>query len=153
MRRLDLVLRVRSYTRDFSNSIFREQDIIDYINESIERFQQIIPQLKGLTPLVVTTDSPDLIPSQHHHLLALFSASRCFAQDQSFYQATTLMNEFEVKLQEFQGKVESGQIVIVDPVTGLPVATDNVIDYVDMKPYWEEGVVTDLDLGVLTLPS
>ena len=35
MNRLDLIRRVRSLTRDFSNAIFRESDIVDYINEGI----------------------------------------------------------------------------------------------------------------------
>ena len=35
MNRLQIIQRVRAITRDFTNSIFREQDIIDFINEEL----------------------------------------------------------------------------------------------------------------------
>jgi len=147
MRRLDLILRVRSYTRDFSNSIFREADIVDYLNEGIDRFKQIVPELKNLTYLLTSTQVPELIPSEYHHLLSLFAASRCFAQDEGHYRATTLMNEFEVKLQEFLSRIESGHIKILDASTGLPIVLDEELDYVKLDSYWGTEIV-DLDDGV-----
>jgi len=148
MDRLNLILRVRSNTRDFSNSIFREVDIIDYLNEGIDRFKQIVPELNGLDYLTSSTSVPSLIPIQYHHLLATYASARCYAQDERHYQATTLMNEFEVKLQELLDKVQSGEVVIIDPDTDLPVVlTDNEIDYVDLSAYWDD-YTDDYDLGV-----
>ena len=46
MNRQQIVARVRSLTRDLSNSIFREVDVVDYINEAIDRVMQIIPQMQ-----------------------------------------------------------------------------------------------------------
>jgi len=149
MKRLDLIARVRANTRDFSNSIFREQDIIDYINEGVMRFKQIIPELNGLSDLLVQSQEPNLIPKEYHHLIALYASSRCFSQDERYYQATTLMNEFEVKLGEFKDKVESGEVVITDPITGVAVTlTDNPIDYVDVSYFDENGDPVELSDGV-----
>lgn len=137
MRRLELIRRVRSLTRDFSNSIFREQDIIDFINEGIFRFKQVIPELKDLTSLLIQEQEPSLIPEEYQHLISVYSASRCFGQDERHYQATTLMNEFEVKLDELKQGIESGDIVIIDPETGEPIGDgDNVHEYVNLKSYW-----------------
>ena len=147
MNRLELIQRVRAHTRDFSNSIFRESDITSFINEGIQRFRQAIPELKGLQRLLANTHEPTLIPEEYHHLLALYTASRCFAQDERHYQATTLMNEFEVKLEEFKSKVEDGSIKIIDPATGNAVVVDNDVDYVNLKPYWIKRD-RDFDLGV-----
>jgi len=142
MKRLEIIRRVRSLTRDFSNSIFREQDIIDFINEGINRFKQVIPEFKGLIPLLVQEQEPTLIPQEYRHLLAVYSTSRCFGQDERHFQATTFMNEFEIKLEELKIAIENGDIIIIDPLTGLPVDTgnDGSIDYVNLKEYWLIGV-------------
>lgn len=131
MRRIDLTKRVRSFTRDFSNSIFREEDIIDFLNEGIERFQQVIPQLEGLQYLDSNDSVPTMIPPRYQHLLAVYATSRCFNQDERHYQASTYMNEFETKLDELKGKVESGEVEIIDPDTGEPVVVDIPPDYVN----------------------
>lgn len=135
MDRLKIIQRVRTLTRDFTNSIFREQDIIDFINEGIGRFTQVIPELKGLKELHSNTAKPTLLPPAYRHLLAIYSASRCFGQDERHYQATTLMNEFEVKLEELKSNIESGAVVIIGE-DGKPVVSDIMVDYVDLKPYW-----------------
>lgn len=147
MNRLQLIQRVRANTRDFQNATFREQDIIDYINEGIDRFMEVIPELSGLTYLLSNTQIPSLIPSPYHYLLATFSTSRCFFQDDRNYQASTLMNEFEVKLEELKNRVEAGEITIINPETGLAVTTDNPIDYVDLSAYFDD-YDDDVDLGV-----
>ena len=139
MKRLQLIQRVRAMTRDFSNSIFREQDIIDFLNESINRFIQVISELGSIPSLLSKDQEVSLIPEAYQHLLAVYSTSRCFGQDERHYQATTLMNEFEVKLEEFKQAIVNGDVTILDPVTGLPIEVGmNSIDYVDMKPYWGE---------------
>jgi hypothetical protein len=146
MKRVEIILRVRGYTRDFSNSIFRETDIVDYINEAISRFKQVIPQLKNMVKLENSEQTPILLPEEYHHLLAIYAASRCFAQDERHYQATTLMNEYEVKLEELKGRIESGEVKIVDS-TNAPVTVDNDVDYVDTTVYFGK-YNNDVDLGV-----
>jgi len=135
MNRLQLIQRVRSMTRDFTNATFREQDIIEWINEGIERFAQVIPELKDLEPLLSNSKKPILIPPRYRHLLAVYATSRCFGQDERHYQSTTYMNEFEVKLDELKMAVESGDIVIKDE-DGNPIIREHNIDYVNLEPYW-----------------
>jgi hypothetical protein len=86
MNRLQLIQRVRSLTRDFSNSIFRETDIVDYINEGIERITQYIPECRDMNTLDLNTDEVQYLPKSYHSILALYSASRCFFQDERFFQ-------------------------------------------------------------------
>src|SRR6185312_11165225 len=130
MNRLDLVLRVRSYTRDFSNVTFREGDITSYLNEGIDRVKQIIPELRGMVKLRKSEDEVVLMPSMYHHLLAIYSTARCFEQDERHYQAGKLMNEFETKLMKLNDDILGGEIVIFDPVTGLEIHRPYVEDYV-----------------------
>ena len=134
MDRLKLVQRVRSLTRDFTESIFREQDIIDYINEAIMRVRQVVPELRDMEKLMSNSHKPDLLPEEYHHLLAVYAVARCFSQDERHYQATTYMNEFEVKLEELQSKIEGGEIVIRDE-DGRIVRSDTETDYVNLRPY------------------
>lgn len=147
MNRLDLIKRVRSLTGDFSNAIFREVDIIDYINEGIHRIRQIIPELSGLKELKDNTQSPDMLPDQYHHLLALYSASRCFGQDEQHYQASNYMNEFETKLNEMKVAIEEGRIKIIDPQTSQPINSTYEPDYV-VDNYFKTTKLTDFDEGV-----
>ena len=147
MNRLDLIRRVRSLTRDFSNAIFRELDIVDYINEGINRIRQVIPELSGLAELTDNTQSPDLLPKQYHHLLALYSASRCFSQDERHYQASNFMNEFETKLDEMKISIEEGRIKIIDPKTNQPIEGTYEPDYVTDN-YFKTKNLTDFDAGV-----
>lgn len=147
MNRLDLIGRVRSLTRDFSNAIFRESDIVDYINEGINRIRQVIPELSGLEELTDNTQSPDLLPKQYHHLLALYSASRCFGQDERHYQASNFMNEFETKLDEMKISIEEGRIKIIDPQTNQPINSTYESDYV-VDNYFKTTKLTDFDEGV-----
>lgn len=143
MKRSDIIARVRALTRDFSNSIFREQDIIDFINEGINRFKQIIPELKSTPKLLFREQEPYPIPEEYHHLLAVYASSRCFSQDERHYQATTLMNEFEVKLEELQSAIQAGNIIITDE-DGNPIeAGNNKIDYVDLEAYWGKRNIED----------
>lgn len=135
MTRSEIIQRVRSITRDFSNSIFREVDIVSFINEGINRFRQYIVELKSLSSLDSNTSIPVMLPDEYHHLLALYCASRCFAQDERHYQSTTLMNEFETKLEELKSAIEAGLIVIKD-ADGSVVEKNYDVEYVNLKPYW-----------------
>ena len=142
MNRTQIVQKVRALTRDFSNSIFREQDIIDFMNEGIDRCKQIIPELRTMTHLLTSQQEIKLLPPQYHHLLAVYSTSRCFGQDERHYQASTHMNEFEVKMDELKTAIANGEIVIVDD-SGNAIEIDVDVDYVDLKPYW--GRVREVD--------
>lgn len=137
MRRLELIRRVRSMTRDFSNSIFREQDIVDFLNEGIDRVVQILPKLKGMEYLLAQEQKVILMPREYQHILAVYATSRCFSQDEGHYQASTLMNEFEVKLDELKLAIENGDIVITDSDGNVIEDGDGTIDYVDLKAYWD----------------
>lgn len=97
--------------------------------------------------LLVKTQEPELIPEEYQHLLAVYSASRCFGQDERHYQASNLMNEFEIKLNEFKLAVENGEITLTDG-DGNAIEITNVVDYVDLEEYWgvgKEGYFTDED--------
>ena len=146
MNRLYLIARVRSLTRDFSNSIFREADIVAFLNEGVERFKQAIPQFRNEVTLDNNNAEPLLIPSYYHHILSVYASSRCFSQDERHYQATTLMNEFEVKLEELKSKIESGEIVIKDPETGEDITTTNTTDYVYDNYFMKKNYDSDDEL-------
>lgn len=119
----------RRHLADKDGAIFTKDDIEAFINEGINRFQSIVYFVNE--PELTTLDqSPALIPAQYHYMLALFSASRCFGQDEREYKATTFMNEFEVKMEELLQKIESGEIVITDPSTGNEVTADYEEDFV-----------------------
>lgn len=145
MNRGDLIRRVRSLTRDFSNSIFREVDVVDYINEGVNRCKQILPELAGMKELTSNDVSPILLPSEYHSLLSVYSASRCFGQDERHYQASTFMNEFELKMDELKSKVEDGTVVITD-ANGETVTSTLENDYV-VDVYFDKTKTTDLDEG------
>lgn len=141
MNRTDLTLRVRSMTRDFSGSVFRDTDVFMYLNEGIDRFKQVIEELKAQTYLNQPNDEPSMIPEQYQSLLALYSTSRCFGQDDRHYQAGTYMNEFETKLQELSAKIESGEVEIIDPVTGEPITSEAKDEYVRDNYFFRRGRV------------
>jgi hypothetical protein len=147
VKRLDMIKRVRSNTRDLSNSIFREDDIVMYLNEAIDRFKQVFSQLKGMTYLQDNDAVPALIPEHMHILVPLYATSRCFAQDERHYQATNYMNEFETKLEEFRMKVELGEEVLTD-ADGNDLGQSYVEDYVVKSNYYFESEESDDDEGV-----
>jgi hypothetical protein len=147
-----LIKRVRSLTRDFSNSIFREEDIIMYLEEGIDRLKQVVGELEGMEYLEDLSDVPALLPSPYHPLLSAYATSRCFGQDERHYQATTFMNEFETKLGELKEAIESGRIVIKDS-EGKEVTGSNPVDYVTVEYYdtrkegeTEEVIIIEKDI-------
>lgn len=135
MNRIELVNKVRTDARDFSNSIFREQDIILYINEAIDRVKQVIKECKPMVHLISPNQSPIILPSEYHSLLATYSTSRCFAQDERYNQASNLMNEFEFKLEELRQDIQSGELILVDP-NNVEIPIDYEPEYVDLESYW-----------------
>ena len=152
MTRDEIVTRVRSMTRDFTNSTFRQDDITNYINEAIDRFKQVIPEMRDLIYLTTGLQKPFSIPDQYQHLLALYCTSRCFAQDERHYQAANLMNEFETKLDELKARIEAGEIVILDD-DGIAIDLgDLVIDYVDDIYFLDNNNTIDDDDGLDDIP-
>lgn len=110
----DLITRVRAYTRDTTGSLFTQDDIHAFCNEGLNRMKQIIPELIGMRSLQLNTDEINILPEQYKHLVAVYSASRCFSQDEQQYQASTYMNEFEAKMDELKRLIANGDIVLRD---------------------------------------
>lgn len=148
MNRNELGARTRSMLRDFTGSVFRASDVDAYINEGIDRFKQVIPEFEKLEYLPDGSAIPIMIPSAYQHLLALYSASRCFGQDDRHYQSSTYMNEFETKLHELKTKIEGGEVVIIDPDTNLPVVMPYIEDYVRDNYFMKRNGLIDVDKGV-----
>lgn len=147
MDRAAMIRRVRAYTRDLSSSIFRQVDITDFIQEGIDRIKGRIPQLKAMTDLTDDTMSPTLLPAEYHHLLPVYASARCFGQDERHYQASTLMNEFEIKLEELLGYISDGTIEIRDP-DGNIVDVSLPAEYVKQAYFDDRGYDGDDDEGV-----
>lgn len=139
----DLISRVRSYTRDTTGSLFTQDDISSFCNEGIERMKQIVLEFKEVPLLKNNSDEVLLIPANYHHLLSVYSASRCFSQDEQQYQASTYMNEFEIKLNELKELIENGKITIVRP-DGTVVDSSLIgkSDYV-VNVYFSKGGVVN----------
>lgn len=156
MNRVELSKRVRSYTRDLNNATFREEDILNYLNEGIERIIQVIPELSDMPYLEKGTDKPLYLPPSYHHLLALYSASRCFYQDERHYQAGNMMNEFEAKLDKLRMSINNGEIKLVDAEGVVKefeydneyVVTNNYYQPIKHKEATPSLFVDDVDEGV-----
>lgn len=137
MNRTQLISMVRSNARDFTNSIFRESDIVLYINEGVDRIKQVIKECKPMVYLTAPTQSPIILPDEYHSLLSTFATARCFAQDESLMRSISFMNEFEQKLSELKQDIQSGDIELVDG-NGDVVESVYEPEYVDLESYWEE---------------
>ena len=107
----DLIDRIRAYTNDSTGSLFTQENIIAFINEGIDRTRRfkVFRDMERLTSL---SDEPIYLPSQYHHLLALYGASRCFSQDEQVYVAEQFMNEYEYKMSEVELLINSGELSI-----------------------------------------
>lgn len=136
MKRSELMTRTRSLTRDFNSTAFRDLDVIAYINEGIGRVKQVIPQMSAMNTLMYDEAEPKVLPEQYHHLLAVYSASRLFAQDERFHQASNLMNEFETKINELLMSLTNGEVVATNP--------DGTIVDVSLKPFYVKNNYFDM---------
>lgn len=150
MRHIDLRKKVRSLARDFNETIFRQTDITLFLNEGIDRFVQVLPELSNIPYLVADEDAVEIIPREYVHLLCNYCVSRLFSQDERHYEASTFMNEFEVKLSEFHEKVLNGEIILIDPASGEQIETNLPVDYVVDNYYFGTGEFDseDIDEGV-----
>ena len=106
-----LIDRVRQYTRDTTGSLFTQEDIIAFINEGIDRTKRY-KYFKDMVYLENLSDEPILLPSEYHHLLAIYGASRCFTQDEQNYLAQQFMNEYEYKTSEMEQLINDGELII-----------------------------------------
>ena len=113
MKLVNLVARVRSYTRDTTGTLFTTSDVKDFINEGIDRLRQI-KQLEGMKNLTNDLDEPNLLPPQYHYMIAIYSAFRCFAQDEQYTPAQSYADEFETLFKTVELGIQDGRIVIVD---------------------------------------
>lgn len=131
MNRLEIIKRVRKNIFDEDSDTFTSETIIDYINEGIDRLKQIIIDLDEMNYLNNDSDIPKFLPTKYHHLIALYSTSRCFSQDERYYQAVNYMNEFEIKSEELKQKIENGEIIIRDEFDDYgDEITNNEVEYV-----------------------
>ena len=113
MKLVNLVARVRSYTRDTTGTLFTTSDVKDFINEGIDRLRQI-KQLEGMKHLTNDMDEPNLLPPQYHYMIAIYSAFRCFAQDEQYTPAQSYADEFETLFKIIELGIQDGTIVIID---------------------------------------
>ena len=109
----DLITRVRSYTRDTTGTLFTASDVKDFINEAIDKLRQI-KELENIKHLSNDSDVIVLLPSQYHYMTAIYSASRCFSQDEQHYQAQTYMDEFMGLFSLVELGIKEGTISIYD---------------------------------------
>ena len=119
----DLVARVRSYTRDTTGTLFELTDIENFINEGIDKLKQI-KALETMATLTSDEQSVDLLPPQYHYCLAVYSASRCFSQDEQHYLAQTFAEEFNGLYDLIELGIKEGTIVITD--SGGNVLNDDI---------------------------
>lgn len=124
----ELVSRVRSYTRDTTGTLFTLSDVKNFINEGIDKLRQI-KVLEGMEYLESDVDIPDLLPSQYHYSLAVYSASRCFSQDEQHYLAQTFMEEFLGLYSLIELGIKEGTIVIIGS-DGEQISSDDEFDCV-----------------------
>ena len=59
-------------------------------------------------------DEPNLLPPQYHYMIAIYSAFRCFAQDEQYTPAQSYADEFETLFRTVELGIQDGRIVIVD---------------------------------------
>lgn len=129
MNLIELMNKVRRYTRDTTGSLFASEDIQDFLNEGIDRIKAI-PELKTMVRLQSNTDEVILLPEEYQYFIALYGASRCFTQDEQHYQAEQFMSEFEAKLFNLEKDIGSGRIEIKDP-SGNPIVDTSRMDAVE----------------------
>ena len=122
----ELVSRVRSYTRDTTGTLFTLSDVKGFINEGIDKLRQI-KVLEGMEYLESDVDIPDYLPSQYHYSLAVYSASRCFSQDEQHYLAQTFMEEFLGLYSLIELGIKEGTIVIIGS-DGEQISSDDEFD-------------------------
>lgn len=124
----EIINRVRSYTRDTTGTLFSRSDIVDFANEGIDRLRQI-NALNDMSYLVNDTDVPAFLPSNYHYAIAIYSASRCYIQDEQTSFAQSFSSEFEGLYTLIELGIKEGTIKIIDE-DGKPISDVNEFDSV-----------------------
>jgi len=127
----ELINLTKVYTRDTDSRIFTDADIKMFINQGIDRIRQY-NVFESMEYLSNPSDTPKLLPSMYHYILALFAASRLFDTDERFYEGTDKRNEFEEVFANIVERIENGTLTITDEngfaVDNTMSATDHVAD-------------------------
>ena len=136
---IELISRVRSYTRDTTETLFDVDDIKDFINEGIDRLRSI-KQLEGMSYLKNDGDIPKLLPPRYHYLLAVYAVCRCYSQDEQHYLAQTYADEFNSIYDLLEFGIREGTITITND-DGSPITDEikhEVVDDVYFKKYYND---------------
>ena len=59
-------------------------------------------------------DEPNSLHPQYHYMIAIYSAFRCFAQDEQYTPAQSYADEFETLFKIIELGIQDGTIVIID---------------------------------------
>ena len=136
---LDLISRVRSYTRDTTSTLFDTNDIKDFINEGVDKLKHI-KQLEGMSYLENDSDVPKLLPPKYHYLLSVYAVCRCYSQDEQHYLAQTFADEFNGIYDLIEFGIREGTIIITneDGVSITDEVKNEVLDDVYFKKYYND---------------
>lgn len=138
----ELINLTKVYTRDTDSRIFSDEDIKMFINQGIDRIKQYsIFETMGY--LKLNSDVPELLPSMYHYILALFSASRLFDNDERFYEGAEKRNEFEQTFADMIERIESGELIIKDIEGNIIENNTYVSDYVNDVYFKTTNVVIE----------
>lgn len=147
MNRKELTSRIRNITRDLQSTTFRENDIIEFLHEAVDRTKQIIPEFLDMEYLTSDSHVPTHLPQAYHSLLATYASASLYFQDDRLHQATTKMNEFETKMHSLKELFVNGEITCKDK-HGEPIYADSHAEYVVNTYFDMRNRQTDHDNGV-----
>jgi len=140
-----LVLRVRSNVNDLNANIFKKALIENYLNEAVDRLRNSM-YFVDMEYLVSDEQIPIILPTQYHHLLAIYATSKCHENDERHFQAGTRMNEFEDKFLQLVSAIENGEVTLRD-ADGVEMEFD--FEYETVKNvYYDYTQRSDLFEGV-----
>jgi len=128
----EMVIETRRHLKDYTETVWTDVDIKDFINRGILMIKKQVPEyFTDLLP--VYNDSYSIvIDMEYEGLPAIFAASRCFEQDEQHYRATSKRNEFESALLDMETELKNSQ-KYMDKVSGT-YESDYVRDvYYDLE--------------------
>ena len=138
----ELINLTKVYTRDTDSRVFSDEDIKMFINQGIDRVRQYnIFETMGY--LKLNSDVPELLPSMYHYILALFSASRLFDNDERFYEGTDKRNEFEQTFADMIERIEGGELIVKDIEGNIIENNTYVSDHVNDVYFKTTNVVIE----------
>jgi len=91
------IQKVREDLNDFTQSVWKDEHIIDFINEAIIDIKNTVPEYYTDLDEIETQQDTINIPNAYKFLITLFASARCFEQDEQHYRASQRMNEYEIK--------------------------------------------------------